>query len=109
MVTRVLKLRSVIEKSRLARVACAALLVLFVLICGVHFMGDHRYTEGEGAGLADGVRQLVLLLGAALAAGAVLRSQRSETSFGSATPSGIHHVSHRLALVPIPLEAPLRR
>lgn len=109
MVSSVLKLRSVIENSRLARMACVALLVVFVLICGVHLIGAHHDSEGEGLGLADGLRQLVLLLGAVLAAGALLRSQRSVASPGSETPSGIHHVSHWRALVPIPLEAPLRR
>ena len=109
MVSSVLKLRSIIENSPLARVACVALLVLFVLICGVHLMGSHRTSDEDGLGLADGLRQLVLFLGAALASGALLRSQRGVVTPDPETPNRFEHVPHWRVLLPIPLEAPLRR
>ena len=109
MVARVSTLRSAAQNSRLVRVVCVALLVLFVLICGVHLMAGHQRTVDEGLGLTDGIRQLVILLGAALAAAALFRSQWSMTNPGPKTPSRMHYILDWLALVPIPLEAPLRR
>ena len=109
MVAGVLTLRSVIQNSRLARIACAALLVLFVLMCGVHLVGAYHDSEAGGLGLTDGLRQLILLLGAAFFGGALFRSPGCVSSPCSETPSRVYHVSQWRALVPIPLEAPLRR
>ena len=56
-----MRMRAWISTSRWGRAVGLTLLVLFVIVCGLHFAGAHHDGGGEDLGLAEGFSVLSLL------------------------------------------------
>jgi hypothetical protein len=102
-----MRLRGLIQRSRWAQAGCLALLVIFVLICGVHLFGVQHDSEADGLGFGDGLA--VMALGAALGMALVAGRRR----WGSAPPA-CHIVLRPAAEAAVPkppvgMVVPLRR
>jgi hypothetical protein len=55
-----MRIRALIESSKTVRVLCFALLVLFVLVCGVHVAGAHHDADLDGLGLGNVIAILAM-------------------------------------------------
>lgn len=81
--------RAWISSSKWGRVACLALLVLFALVCGIHFAGAHHDGDADGLGLTDAfslisIVVMVMMLGASSApVSASIRAPRAAIAFSN--------------------------
>ena len=57
-----MRMRNLIHSSTWARVLCVALLVLFVLVCGVHLSGALHDDTAHGIGFLDAFASLFLIV-----------------------------------------------
>ena len=57
-----MRFRAWLSSSPWAKVACLALLALFVVLCGMHYAGAHFNGDGDGVGLLKSFSIVSLLL-----------------------------------------------
>ena len=57
-----MRIRAWLSSSPWAKVACLALLALFVVLCGMHYAGAHFNGDGDGVGLVKSFSIISLLL-----------------------------------------------
>jgi hypothetical protein len=100
------KIRRVLERSQLARTVCLLFLILFALLCGVHFSGvDHG--DPGGLGMADLV-SISLFFGLLLSlTRARLRSSNPRTNVAGRSARAWRIPAHTMSML-VPTGPPLR-
>lgn len=103
-----MKMRAWLSSSRSGRAACLTLLVLFALICGIHFAGAHHDGDGDDLGLVDAFSLISVVLLVIALAGREISSTPSRGG-GPLTPPPLRVRSIGPPLQLVLLGAPLRR